>query len=685
MVRNSTAPLLGRLLGLALALCATLTPVVAQQADSATPERLALADLDLSSSTIHQAGPAAFYVRNVTIEGDAYSLFLEQADGYSWSVTRVIPESANILPRETILDFATISIEDSTIRIDGVLVGDRVYGGALQVGGDDELELAEQIRRVPSSSINEARADALRELLVIDTDSEFETALAEQRAELQAVIDRVEAERDAFRLQVEELADENEELEAERDELLAEQERLESRLGDRPGIEGGGTPESGDLTTPLSGDEVQALIRERDQLAGDIVGLVMENNELRDERRDLRDQIDELQTRNTGLKDDVETMTSEVSRLQELVEAYQASLGEEPGAPRPTDDRSEAPADWTFPGDYVRSADLQAATQAVTNELRQIDDRLAALESAASNLADFEEALRSGVRSGLPLGPLGAEPAGELPGARDRSELPPGGTSPADDSVSGAEARAALADAERAEQLALLRAEVAELLAENEELRAEKQALEDRVLDEILSNGFVRIMKERLTEEVASGFGAGASDTGSWSVGDRSAVQTDPDAYFAKLVMPADQSSEPVLYSFRVRSLDADGWVGVGLHLFVEDVERRRGYGMGSSLLVWFTRDPAERRTTTTYLQLYRSDDDVNMARVLDAAIPEGMNDYLVVDVLYEPVSQYITVAVDGVDRIRYRTWFGIESGVELALRTLGRAEFRDFRVTTAP
>ena len=106
---------------------------------------------------------------------------------------------------------------------------------------------------------------------------------------------------------------------------------------------------------------------------------------------------------------------------------------------------------------------------------------------------------------------------------------------------------------------------------------------------------------------------------------------------------------------------------------------------MGRSLLVWLTRDPEIRKNELTYLQLYRSDDDINMGRALDASIPESLGDFMQVDVLYEPQTQYITVAVNGEDRVRYRTWFGINAGLEIALRTLGRAEFRDFSVRTMP
>jgi len=606
-----------RLLPLVLAVLAVA--LVAGSAGAQTTGSLAttlsLADLDLSSASIHQAGPAAFYVRSVGVDGDVYSFLIERADADTWSVTGIVPESQNVLPPDAILDFATISAPDaSSIAIEGVLVGDRVYGGTLTVGEDADLELAEQIRLADSDTINEARASALREIFAAETDEAIEAELAAQRAE------------------------------------------LEAKLTETPG----------GRSTPLTGEEVEALIAERDQLAGDIVGLVMENNELREERKTLREQIEELQERNSELAGDVETMTAEVGRLQELVEAYRATLGPEPG--------DGATREWAFPGDYVSSADLEAAAQAVTGELRSLDARVAALEEAASSLSDLEKALRTGVRGGLPATSLAAQPTGELPRTREAAD--PGATE--------AEARAAIEAAEQAERLARVQAELADLLAENDALRGEQRRLEQRVLDEILDNGFVRIMRERLTRTLASGFSAGEPDTGAWRVSERSATQTEEDAYFAKLAMPVEQPGQPVLYSFRARSLD-DGWVGMGLHLFVDGVERRRGYGMGSSLLVWFTRDPQERKTSTTYLQLYRSDSDVEMARVLDAAIPQSIDGFIDVDVLYEPASQYVTIAVDGTDRVRYRAWFEIDSGVEVALRTLGRAEFRDFEVSTMP
>lgn len=191
------------------------------------------------------------------------------------------------------------------------------------------------------------------------------------------------------------------------------------------------------------------------------------------------------------------------------------------------------------------------------------------------------------------------------------------------------------------------------------------------------------MMRERMNETVVTGFTSPSPDTGSWDVRAGIAAQTDPDAFFARAALFADQQNEPTLYSVELRSLD-EGWVGAGLHLFVDEVRSRRGYGMGSSLLVWLTRDPERRGVSQTHLQVYRSDDDVNMERVLEAAIPEGIGSNLQLEVLYEPQTQYITVAINGEDKVRYRTWFGIDSSVEVALRSLGRAEFRDFTVQRA-
>jgi hypothetical protein len=228
-------------------------------------------------------------------------------------------------------------------------------------------------------------------------------------------------------------------------------------------------------------------------------------------------------------------------------------------------------------------------------------------------------------------------------------------------------------------------AEIAELRSTIESLRARGAEIDTQARERLLEEGFIALLRPALTEGVISGFEGSEVQLGEWTVeGDR-ASQDDRNMLFGKLLLPAVQGSSPVLYRFTARSTDpVDQWVGLGLHIYVENVQRR-GYGLGDSLLVWLTRDREVYGTDTTHLQLYRSDDDINMGRVMDALVSEPLTDGVDVEVLYEPVRQYITIAVDGEEKIRYKTWFGVEEGVSIALRSLGTAEFTNLEVVTVP
>ncbi len=183
----------------------------------------------------------------------------------------------------------------------------------------------------------------------------------------------------------------------------------------------------------------------------------------------------------------------------------------------------------------------------------------------------------------------------------------------------------------------------------------------------------------RFARRLRSGFDGSSSRLGSWRISGETASQTDPSQYFSRLEMPLAQGEAATLYRFKARST-GDGWVGIGLHLYVEDVKKRRGYGEGKSLLVWFTRDRAARGDDATYLQLYRSDDDVVMERMFDAELSDGIERWRSVEVLYDPAAEYIAVSVDGVLRVVYKTFFGRDSGATVSLRTLGAGgSFSDF------
>ena len=252
------------------------------------------------------------------------------------------------------------------------------------------------------------------------------------------------------------------------------------------------------------------------------------------------------------------------------------------------------------------------------------------------------------------------------------------------------EARAAELEAKVAElELALREAEEAgqalpEGAVELERRIAELEAERDGLAGRLAAERAGRLDLEPYDELLLSGFGSARPRIGTWKVEGGRASQLDAKAFFARLEMPLEQTKRPYLYRFTARS-EGQGWVGLGLHLFASNVRSRKGYGEGRSLLVWLTRDPEERRIDATYLQLYRSDDDVNMERVLDAKLEERISDRNLVEVLYDPETGYLAVALNGRLAAKYRTWFGIEGGIGVSLRSLGGgASFSGFEVLAA-
>jgi hypothetical protein len=188
------------------------------------------------------------------------------------------------------------------------------------------------------------------------------------------------------------------------------------------------------------------------------------------------------------------------------------------------------------------------------------------------------------------------------------------------------------------------------------------------------------LVKGDFNETVLQGFSGGAQVMGSWRLSTNgNLTQADSEQYFARYEFPLEQRNESLLYRVQARSLDS-GWVGYGIHLYTDN-SRLKGYGFGEGLLVWVTRDPEVYGTNRTYIEVYRSRDDVDMERVLHAAISESIEEFLDIEILYEPEREYITMSVNGEEKVRYKTWFDVDSGVNTALRSLGRAEFRNLTV----
>ena len=186
--------------------------------------------------------------------------------------------------------------------------------------------------------------------------------------------------------------------------------------------------------------------------------------------------------------------------------------------------------------------------------------------------------------------------------------------------------------------------------------------------------------RTRFTEHRSIDFRTGFGVTGDWRGGATTITQRNPNAFYAKLRFNETQDSRPRLYRVVMQALDS-GWAGGGLHLHVNHVQRPRGYAHGQSMLVWVTRDPNRYGNHSTYIEIYHSWDDINMARVSIARVDAPLSQALAVEALFDPVTGYLTVAINGVERVRYRHEVPQGSSVEIALRALGRMRFDDLEL----
>ena len=348
----------------------------------------------------------------------------------------------------------------------------------------------------------------------------------------------------------------------------------------------------------------------------------------------------------------------------------------------------------------ARLADTELALAESSEALLLAQDGLAASDETVQKLESALEVSESSLKDTRTTLEKLQEQLAKAESETTRSETeavrtPSAGEAPGDARLGALAAERDAALAARAQ------AEAARKAAEAARTAAEvSRAATEAALAEALESGIVRVAQEKGSREAANGYLSGwtldtsrftrvlrsdlmdsSARMGTWVVQGAGARQTDASQYFSRLELPLAQDGKTLLYSFRARAT-GKGWVGLGLHFFVEDVVKRRGYGEGKSLLIWFTRDQAARGVDTTYLQLYRSDNDVVMERMFDAAIGDSLVIWRKVDIVYDPAAEYVAVSVDGVLRIVYKTFFGRTSGATMALRTLGGCvEFADFSV----
>ena len=583
-----------------------------------------LAGVDFSDASVSLAGPRAFYIRNIATPEGRYAVRLSSEGGETWEVVEVYPEEDNILPQDVILDVATVQVtDDNAIEIDGVFLEDDVYSVRLRPV-DDGYALAEGIRAGTLSDIDEERAGPLIDLVVEEV---VATELEDARTRI-------------------------EELRAARDEAQAKAQRLSAQN----------------------------------------MGLIEENEELKAENASLKETRDSLQRQVRELKTENDELRSDIAALQrELEEAASEGSGPSGGDTAAGNGTGATGAAGTgLDAAQVEAAlaeirTLADAAQNIDESLNSIDQAIRGLSDRVSSnqqeLLDAIESAQAGIAREIDRAVAAAQSAaGADDGTADTRDDAAGDTAaeaPSEGDRTEGRTEEAGPNAETEQTIQELRNRIADLQERQETVREE-------VLSEVIGGRYVALMSENLTTELADGFDEnGTAQIGSWAVAEGALLQRDPNQYFAKYLVEVPQSPRRTLYRFTAASLD-EGWVGVGLHIFVSNVDKR-GYGLGDSLLIWFTRDPAVYGTENTFLQVYRSSDDVNMGRVAGAMISEPIADSLDVAILYEPDTGYLTVSVNGEDKIRYRAWFDITRGVQIALRTLGRARFDEFTVHTAP
>ena len=173
------------------------------------------------------------------------------------------------------------------------------------------------------------------------------------------------------------------------------------------------------------------------------------------------------------------------------------------------------------------------------------------------------------------------------------------------------------------------------------------------------------------TRTVLSGFGRGSGVKGDWSATNAGATQRNGGEYFAKYAIPLVQNQAQTLYTFTAKAT-GPGYTGYGLHFYVSGDRAAGGYGLGSSYLVWLTRDPDFYGTDDTYLQLYQSFNDVYMIQIASVKIPNAISATNTTSVLYDKSAGSVVVSVGGRRQLIHEVSTPLLRGTKIALRALG-------------
>lgn len=181
---------------------------------------------------------------------------------------------------------------------------------------------------------------------------------------------------------------------------------------------------------------------------------------------------------------------------------------------------------------------------------------------------------------------------------------------------------------------------------------------------------------------VKSGFSGGEAILGDWRASRTRLIQTDSDQLYAKYVIPVRQSSSELVYQFSGNATGS-GWRGFGLHFLGSSSSLGEGYGYGSSYLAWITRDPAFTQTDETFVQLYKSFNDVRMVQLASEAIDIPINRNMDVTVYVHRDTGSIHIGVNGEEVLDFTDTNLYRSGNAVAARALGSAQFTALEVRT--
>ncbi len=186
------------------------------------------------------------------------------------------------------------------------------------------------------------------------------------------------------------------------------------------------------------------------------------------------------------------------------------------------------------------------------------------------------------------------------------------------------------------------------------------------------------LMSMSFQRTLASGFQSARTLTGDWSRSSGNLEQSDKSQRFAKYVVSQRQSPDVLRYSFSIRAISS-GWRGAGLHFLASDVDKATGYGFGESYLVWITRDEKAMQTDKTYIQLYKSMNDVKMIEVKNTITDLNIARGIEIEVYVDKDKNKITVAANGEEMFTFHDDDFYSYGNVIAFRSLGRARFEDF------